>query len=64
MIFDYTHDLADEEERRQAFGFMARDLARWSNRLTTVEGLKAAIDVGDFHGALVTRRLREPIPPG
>jgi hypothetical protein len=61
MIFDHTHDLADEEERRQAFGFMAHDLARWSNRLTTVEGLKAAIDVGDFHSALVTRRLREPI---
>jgi hypothetical protein len=64
MIFDHTHDLADEEERRQAFGFMPRDLARWSNRLTTAEGLKAAIGVGDFHGALVTRRLREPIPLG
>jgi hypothetical protein len=64
MIFDHTHDLADEEERLQAFGFMARDVARWSNRLATAEGLKAAIDVGDIHGALVTRRLREPIPPG
>jgi hypothetical protein len=62
MIFDHTHDLADEQERRQAFGFMARDLARWSNRLATVESLKAAIDVGDLHGALVTRGLREPIP--
>jgi hypothetical protein len=59
MVFDHRHDLADEDERRAAFAFMAADLARLVRELPVVADLHVAVTAGVFNGGFVCRRLRE-----
>jgi hypothetical protein len=59
MVFDHRHDLADEEERRAAFAFMAGDLARLVREVPAVADLRAAVAAGLFNGGFVCRALRE-----
>jgi hypothetical protein len=59
MIFDHRHDLVSEEERAEAFTFMAGDLAYLIQELPTVSDLRAAVAAGRFTRGFVRPRLRE-----
>ncbi|MCW2936779.1 MAG: hypothetical protein JWM19_7741 [Actinomycetia bacterium] len=59
MVFDHSHDLAGEDERRAAFAFMAGNLARLVQELPTVADLRAAVAAGLFNGGFVRRGFRE-----
>jgi hypothetical protein len=63
MVFDHRHDLVGEEERAEAFAFMASDLAAIVGRLPAVADLRAAVAAGQFRSGFVCRQLLEGAAP-